>query len=153
MILNIYFVVFLKMGIDGVLIGNIIASSIVLLATLPIIIQNFKLNAIEKDALREVLKFGLPFLPGSTFFDDYGISDRYLLEWLADTRAVGLYSAGNKFGKFGLLVVMGFNMGWTPYFLKKSKDDDAKQTFALISKYFLGILGFFVFLFQYGYIQ
>jgi len=143
MILNIYFVVFLKMGIEGVLIGNILASSIVLLATLPIIIQNFKLNAVEKDALKEVLKFGLPFLPAALFSMIMELSDRYLLEWLADTRAVGLYSAGNNFGKFGLLVVMGFNMGWTPYFLKKSKDDDAKQTFALISKYFLGILGFF----------
>ena len=66
------------------------------------------------------------------------------MEWLADTSAVGLYSAGNNFGKFGLLIVMGFNMGWTPYFLKKGKDDDAKHTFARISKYFLGIMGFFI---------
>ncbi len=143
MLLNIYFVVILKMGIEGVLIGNILASSIVLLATIPIIFQNFKFDTVEKDVLKEVLKFGLPFLPAALFSMIMELSDRYLLEWLADTTAVGLYSAGNNFGKFGLLVVMGFNMGWTPYFLKKGKDEDAKQTFAQISKYFLGIMGFF----------
>ena len=40
--LNIYLVVILQMGIEGVLIGNILASGIVLLATLPIIIKNFQ---------------------------------------------------------------------------------------------------------------
>ena len=39
---------------------------------------------------------------------------------------------------------MGFNMGWTPYFLKKGKDDDAKETFSNVTKYFLGLLGFFI---------
>ena len=141
---NIYLVVFLKMGIEGVLIGNIIASSIVLLATLPIILQNFKIDAVDKNVLKEVLKFGLPFLPAAFFSMIMELSDRYLLEWLADTSAVGLYSAGNNFGKFGLLIVMGFNMGWTPYFLKIGKDANAKQTFSLVSKYFLGIMGFFI---------
>jgi O-antigen/teichoic acid export membrane protein len=69
------------------------------------------------------------------------LSDRYLLEWLAGTSTVGLYSAGNKLGMFGLLLVMGFNMGWTPYFLKKGKDADAPQIFARVSTYFLGLVG------------
>ena len=142
--LNIYLVVFLKMGIEGVLIGNIVASAIVLLATTSIIVQNFKISSIDKNTIKEVLKFGLPFLPAAFFSMIMELSDRYLLEWLADTTAVGLYSAGNNFGKFGLLIVMGFNMGWTPYFLKKGKDENAKQTFSRITKYFLGILGFFV---------
>ncbi len=142
--LNIYLVVFQGMGITGVLIGNIIASGALLLATLPIIIKNFSFKTISRSALREVLKFGLPFFPAGIFTMIMELSDRYLLEWLADTSSVGLYSAGNKLGMFGLLLVMGFNMGWTPYFLKKGKDEDAKQTFSRITKYFLGIMGFFI---------
>ncbi|MFC1784057.1 lipopolysaccharide biosynthesis protein [Candidatus Neomarinimicrobiota bacterium] len=142
--LNIYLVVFLKMGIEGVLVGNILASAIVLLATMPIIFQNFKIDSVNLNALKVVIKFGIPFLPAALFAMIMELSDRYLLEWLADTTAVGLYSAGNNFGKFGLLIVMGFNMGWTPYFLKKGKNNDAKQTFSQISKYFLGISGFFI---------
>jgi len=142
--LNIYFVVFLKLGIEGVLFGNILASGIVLIATLPIIIKNFRFSSVITDALKEVLKFGLPFMPAALFAMVMELSDRYLLEWLTDTASVGLYNAGNNFGKFGLLMVMGFNMGWTPYFLKMGKEKDAKILFAQISKYFLGMMGFFI---------
>ncbi len=142
--LNIYFVVFLSWGIKGVLIGNIIASGGVLLSTVPIIIRNFKPQSINTVILRQVLKFGLPFLPAALFSMIMELADRYLLEWLADTAAVGLYSAGNNFGKFGLLIVMGFNMGWTPYFLKIGKESNAKIIFAQTTKYFSGVMGFFV---------
>lgn len=142
--LNIYFVVFLGLGIKGVLIGNILASGIVLLATTPIIKSNFKFRRINTTILKQVLKFSLPFLPAALFAMIMELADRYLLEWLANTTAVGLYSAGNNFGKFGLLTVMGFNMGWTPYFLKIGKEQNAKIIFAQTTKYFLGIMGFFV---------
>ncbi len=110
----------------------------------PIIIKNFSFKTISRPALREVLKFGLPFFPAGIFTMIMELSDRYLLDWLADTSAVGLYSAGNKLGMFGLLLVMGFNMGWTPYFLKTGKNNDAPQTFARVSTYFLGLVGFFI---------
>jgi O-antigen/teichoic acid export membrane protein len=141
---NIYLVVFKGMGLSGVLTGNIIASGILLMATLPIIIKNFRFKLISRSALQKVLKFGLPFFPAGIFTMIMELSDRYLLEWLADTAAVGVYSAGNKLGMFGLLLVMGFNMGWTPYFLKKGKDYDAPQTFARVSTYFLGLVGCFI---------
>ncbi|NHZ84474.1 MAG: oligosaccharide flippase family protein [Planctomycetia bacterium] len=141
---NIYFVVIKGMGITGVLIGNIIASGTLLFATVPIVVKNFSLKRISRSALQEVLKFGLPFFPAGIFTMVMELSDRYLLEWLADTSTVGLYSAGNKLGMFGLLLVMGFNMGWTPYFLKKGKDADAPQIFARISTYFLGLVGYLI---------
>ncbi len=141
---NIYLVVFKGLGITGVLVGNIVASSVLLLATLPIIVRNFSFKTISRSALQEVLKFGLPFFPAGIFTMIMELSDRYLLAWLADTSTVGLYSAGNKLGMFGLLLVMGFNMGWTPYFLKKGKDADAPQTFARVSTYFLGLVGGFI---------
>ena len=144
MVLNIYLVVFLNMGITGVLVGNIIASGGLLLATLPIIVRNFNFNAISKATLREVLKFGFPFFPAGIFTMIMELSDRYLLEWFADTSAVGLYSAGNKLGMFGLLLVMGFNMGWTPYFLKTGKQEDAPIIFSRVTTYFLGISGIFI---------
>jgi O-antigen/teichoic acid export membrane protein len=141
---NIYLVVFKEMGLTGVLIGNIGASGALLLATLPIIANNFSFKTISRPALREVLKFGLPFFPAGIFTMIMELSDRYLLEWLTDTSSVGLYSAGNKLGMFGLLLVMGFNMGWTPYFLKKGKDADAPQIFARVANYFLGLVGGFI---------
>ena len=60
------------------------------------------------------------------------------------TYAVGLFSAGYKLGIFGLIIVMGFNMGWTPYFLKRIKEGGAKKEFSYVASIFLGFLGFIV---------
>lgn len=51
------------------------------------------------------------------------LSDRYVLRYLTDVGTVGLYSAGYKLGMLMMLVVMGFNMAWQPYFLKKEVQD------------------------------
>ena len=39
---------------------------------------------------------------------------------------------------------MGFNMGWTPYFLKRGKEPGARIEFAKVTTLFLGILGFII---------
>jgi O-antigen/teichoic acid export membrane protein len=72
------------------------------------------------------------------------LANRYLLYWMAGTQEVGLYSAGYKLGIFGLIVVMGFNMGWTPYFLKWGKEPNAQKDFSQIATFFLGFLGFVI---------
>jgi len=141
---NIYLVVYKGMGIQGVLIGNIATSGILLLATFPIIIRNIRVSSIDKEVLKQVLKFGLPFFPAGIFTMIMELSDRYLLEWMTNTSLVGIYSAGNKLGMFGMLLVLGFNMGWTPYFLKIGKQKDAPIVFSRIATYFLGISGFFI---------
>ena len=50
---NIYLVVYKGMGIQGVLIGNIATSGILLLATFPIIIRNIRVSSIEKEVLSQ----------------------------------------------------------------------------------------------------
>jgi len=70
------------------------------------------------------------------------LSDRYLLEWFLGMADVGLYSAGKKMGMLGLTVVMGFNMGWTPYFLKRGQEEGARIEFAKVATLFTGIMGY-----------
>jgi O-antigen/teichoic acid export membrane protein len=49
-------------------------------------------------------------------------------------------------GMLGLTAVMGFNMGWTPYFLKRGKIENAKEEYKIITTIFLGLIGFICFL-------
>ena len=141
---NIFFVVILKMGILGVLLANLAASSIVFILSLPIIIKRVSFKNIKPVTLKIVLKFAIPFLPAGIFTMIMELANRYLLYWMAGTQEVGLYSAGYKLGVFGLIVVMGFNMGWTPYFLKWGKEPKAKKDFSQIATFFLGFLGFVI---------
>jgi len=142
MILNILFVVCWDSGIEGVFKANVIASSSVFFFSLPIILKRIKLSLFEKEALMKIVRFALPFLPAGIFTMIMELSDRYLLEFYLGTAEVGLYSAGKKMGMLGLTVVMGFNMGWTPYFLKRGKQKGARIEFSKITTLFLGIMGY-----------
>ena len=144
MALNILFVVKYGLGIKGVLISNLCASSIVFIFSLPIIIKRINLSLIKSNAIKDVIIFGLPFLPAGIFTMVMQLSNRYMLEWLEGTYSVGLFSAGYKLGIFGLIIVMGFNMGWTPYFLKRIQEGEAKKEFSFVASIFLGFLGFIV---------
>ena len=142
--LNILFVVKMNKGIAGVFEANIIASGLIFILTLPMIISRSRFFSFDKEILKKVIKFSLPFLPAGIFTMIMELSDRYLLEWLTDTATVGLYSAGKKLGMLGLVAVMGFNMGWTPYFLKRGKEPGARIEFAKVTTLFLGFLGFII---------
>ncbi len=146
MALNIYFVVHLNEGVDGVLKANIIASGLVSLLSLPILFRITKIKFFKKKILLKVLYFSLPFLPAGIFTMIMELSDRYIIEWLLGTSEVGLYSAGKKMGMLGLTAVMGFNMGWTPFFLKRGKNKNAKKEFKIITTIFLGVMGYICFL-------
>ena len=144
MVLNILLVVKWRLGIEGVLISNLLVSSIIFIFSLPIIIKRINLSLIRSKVIKDVIVFGLPFLPAGIFTMVMELSNRYILEWLEGTYSVGLFSAGYKLGIFGLIIVMGFNMSWTPYFLKRIKKEGAKKEFSYIASIFLGLLGFIV---------
>ena len=144
MVLNILLIVKWDLGIEGVLISNLLASCIIFIFSFPIIIKRINLSLIKSHFIKDIIVFGLPFLPAGIFTMMMELSNRYILEWLNGTHAVGLFSAGYKLGIFGLIIVMGFNMGWTPYFLKRIKETGAKQEFSHIASLFLGVLGFIV---------
>ncbi len=118
--LNLYFVFYLQLGIYGVLLSNIITSGCIFLATFPIILKRISLNTISIYKWKKLIKFGYPFLFAGIFSMILELSDRYILLYLTDIETVGLYSAGYKIGMLMTLVLMGFNMAWQPYFLKKN---------------------------------
>ena len=140
LILNILFVVQLKLGIYGVLLGNLIASGCIFFITLPIILKRSSIKSLSLKYWKKMMKFGVPFLPAGIFSMILELSDRYILRYLTDIETVGLYNAGYKLGLLILLIVMGFNMAWQPYFLKKEKEE--RKYIADVTTLFLAVLGF-----------
>jgi len=139
-IFNMLFVFQLEFGIYGVLLGNLLTSGGIFLITFPIILKRSSLNSLSLYWWKKMMKFGLPFLPAGIFSMVLELSDRYILRYLTDIETVGLYNAGYKLGLLILLVVMGFNMAWQPYFLKKEKAD--KKNISDITTIVFSVLGF-----------
>ncbi len=142
--MNLYYLLVLKMGVEGILWANLWASGLTFLLLSLILIRNiaFEFNAGDFKAL---MKFGLPFLPAALSVVLLDLVDRPLMERLAGLEATGIYNAGAKLGMFMALLVTAFRFAWHPFFLSTSKQENAKEVFAKVLTYFTTI-SVFVFL-------
>jgi O-antigen/teichoic acid export membrane protein len=150
-VLNIIFVVFLKKGVLGILYANLAATILNLLFMLPII---FKYLVAEFDfqLAKDMLLFGLPFLPNGIAYVTIETIDRFLVQEFLGKDAVGLYSPNYKFGTLLLMVVIAFRNAWQPFFLRVSKEVNAKQIYTQVLTYFV-IAGGFLLLFGTYFIE
>jgi O-antigen/teichoic acid export membrane protein len=134
---NLYCVLIAGMGVEGIFIANLATSALTLLAVVPIILRNAS-GTLSRDWLRQLVHFGLPFLPTGMAIALLESADRLLLERLDSVAAAGLYNAGAKVGMIMGLLVAAFRFAWQPYFLATSREKDAKAIFSRILTYMLG---------------
>jgi O-antigen/teichoic acid export membrane protein len=134
--LNFVFVVFMKLGVKGILYANITAATINLLVLLPFQMKYLK-GSFNRDAMRQLLAFGIPMIPNGLAYLTVEVSDRYLMPRLLDKDTLGEYSANYRFGTLLLLLVTAFRTAWQPFFLKIANEPDARQTYARVLTYFV----------------
>ncbi|UCH64094.1 MAG: polysaccharide biosynthesis protein [Fidelibacterota bacterium] len=140
--LNLLLVLKYRMGIQGVLMSNLITSGSLFVLTFPIIWKRLELRRASLITWRQLMRFGLPFLPSGIFAMTMELANRYILKIMTDVETVGIYSAGHKLGMLMFLIAMGFNMSWHPFFLKQEDTDETRRLFARIATYLLAVLGF-----------
>ena len=140
--LNIYFVAFLKRGIEGIFVSAFIASVITAVAVFITTLVYLKIT-FSIQLAKAYLKFGLPFVPAGLASIAMEMIDRYILAILKDTATVGIYSAGYKLGIFMLLLTTAFNYAWQPFFLKMGKRDESHSLFATVFSYYI-LLSMFI---------
>ncbi len=134
--LNLYFVVYLKTGVKGILYANLTAAIINLLVLIPYQWPYLR-GRFKMAVVRDLLHFGLPMLPNGLAYLVVELSDRYLMTHLLDKDTVGEYGANYKFGTLMLLLVTAFRTAWQPFFLKIAKQDDARKIYARVMTYFV----------------
>ncbi len=139
-------------GIEAVFIANAVASAVSLVLLLPAFRGAFR-PAFDRVLWRQMLHFGLPFVPGGL---GYAVTERINLFFLArlppDTvlalygdriapqpgapsdgsYVVGVFSGCLKLAVFMMLVTQMFRYAWQPFFLQHARDDDARPLFARI---------------------
>jgi O-antigen/teichoic acid export membrane protein len=134
--LNIVLVLKYKMGIEAIFIANIVASLFSFVMLLPEIIKSLNWN-IDKEILNKLIKFGLPYLPGSVAAMIVQVIDRPVVLALTDEKTLGIYQANYKLGIFMMLFVSMFQQAWQPFFLNNAKEKNAKELFSKILTLFV----------------
>jgi O-antigen/teichoic acid export membrane protein len=134
-VLNLVLILKYKMGIEAVLISNVVASLSSLLLLVPEIFKNLRLK-FNIQLLKKLMKFGLPYLPaGLSSMLIQGI-DRPILGKLTNMDTVGIYNACYKLGIFMMLFVNMFQYAWQPFFLQNSEEKKVKELFSKVLTYF-----------------
>lgn len=133
--LNIWFIVGLGMGVEGIFLANAWASGVTFLLVTPILLREIGF-LFDRDAYAQLLRFGLPYLPSILAVVALDLVDRFILERMAGLEVTGIYQAGYKLGMFMSLFVAAFRFAWHPFFLSTSKQADAPAVFSKVLTYF-----------------
>ena len=127
-------------GIEAIFLSNLAASGFSLLMLIPDIFRNFTPN-LSTPILKKLLKFALPYLPGSLASVFVQLIDVPIIEMLAGKETLGLYRANYKLGILIMLFVSVFNYAWQPFFLNNAKEKNAKELFSNVATLFMVLLG------------
>lgn len=136
--LNLYLVIGLGMGLEAILISNIIASGFALLVLL--FVTGNMLNAKPDGKLmKRALYFGIPYIPAGMAYAINEVVDRFFLNQMSQEdisriygpeftseEITGIYNACYKIAIFMMLIVQMFRMAWQPFFMRHSESKDLK---------------------------
>ena len=135
-LLNFLFVVKMKLGVPGILYANIIAAAVNLVMMFPFT-WKFLAVSFDRSLLKEMVKFGLPFLPNGIAYMTIEMIDRFLVTKYLGKDVLAFYHANYKFASVLLLFIVGFRNAWQPFFLKVSKQVEAPAIYSRVLRYYL----------------
>jgi O-antigen/teichoic acid export membrane protein len=125
--------------IGYIFMSNIIASLITFIVLAP---NYFRITwRFDFNLWKRMMRYGLPILVAGIAFAINEQFDKILLAKLlpaniADAE-VGVYSACYKLGLFMVLFRNAFTLGIEPFFFSHANKENAAQTYAMITKYFI----------------
>jgi O-antigen/teichoic acid export membrane protein len=134
--LNVVFVVHLGMGVKGILLSNLIVSTVIAVAMLRFLFRSTGYGFSPKLFI-EMTRFSLPvgFVSLGNFFLVF--SDRYFLNHYAGPAAVGVYALAYRFGfVLTAFVAAPFHQIWAPERFQIAKRPNAGELFRRIFLYF-----------------
>jgi len=131
--------------IGYIFISNVVASLFTLLVLLPNYLHiSWKFDVV---LWKKMMQYGLPILFAGIAFAVNEHFDKILLDWMhVPMSDIGAYSACYKIGMFMVLFRTAYTLGIEPFFFSHASNENAQQTYATITKYFV-IFGSFITLF------
>jgi O-antigen/teichoic acid export membrane protein len=130
---NMLLVYWLHYGIAGVFLAQIIATGSIAAAILSYLLLKRRLS-VQWALTKEMLKYGLPYLPAAFMMYVVSNSDRYFLGIYGSLNDVGVYALAAKVGMVGIMFLMDpFLKVWSPFLFENHSKPGGQ---ALIARVF-----------------
>ena len=128
-LLNIFFLCVLRFGLNGYFLAIIFANllSVVFLGAKTSSVRIIKFYAVDKDLLREMVRYSAPLIINSISWGLTHVVDKVMLASLQDVSSTGIYSAASKIPSLLSLVTGVFSQAWSISAIKAidNKDDSS----------------------------
>lgn len=147
-VFNLFFIIYMKMGIEAIFYSYLISYGFLFAASF-LSSVNYFIFYISKDTVKLLLGNAHLFLYYGIFLVSIDLIDRFILEYYKGSAVVGIYSASYRIGIVMNLVITGFKVAWTPFFMNLKSDESNKEIFSRIFTYFWygGLVVFLLFSF------
>lgn len=115
--LMILFVVYFRQGLMGYFIGSLIGTFLTVLMALYLIRSDLRF-AFSYKRLKEMVLFGVMFVPASLSFFVFDLSDRFFINHYRNLTELGLYSIGINIASLIVFFSFAFGQAWSPQVMK-----------------------------------
>ena len=142
---NLLFLIPMKLGVTGYVLSVAVADALgtVFLIFYAKLYKDFSFKAVSKLKIKEMLKYSLPMMPTTVIWWITNVSDRFMVSYICDFAANGLYSAAYKIPTIIALVAGVFNEAWQLSAISESKDErEVSNFFAEVFERYQAILFF-----------
>lgn len=151
-LLSFIFVAWLKMGILGIFLANIIARIIAVAIVefkMKTFSKYFNLRIDYKDISKLMLKYSLPLIPVTLCWWLTTTSDRFFIKYFLGLELTGLYAVAIRFGSFIHTFSNIFFQTWQENAIQQYNSPDRDAFFSKIFNYYIYILSFILIAFTF----
>tara|TARA_B100000686_G_scaffold355381_1_gene474082 strand:- start:24828 stop:26303 length:1476 start_codon:yes stop_codon:yes gene_type:complete len=143
---SIYFIIFLSMGLLGVILAKTITLSIIMFFSLYNIINKYWILP-SINIFSELVKFGGPLIFLGLVTPIITVSDRFFLNMFVPINLIGIYSINYKFGMLiNMFIVVPLQRGLLPMIYKEGIKNEMKLIYKDVLFYYFIIGCFFIML-------
>jgi len=136
LIFTVYFIAFMGKKIEGIYEAQLIGNGVFFLFSFKYVLKNIK-PKFELRILREMLSFSTPLIVTSLAGIILTVTDRYMLRFLVDLKAVGIYSLGFKVANtLRVFIISSVMMALQPTIYKMMNSSDNKRFYSKSMTYF-----------------
>jgi O-antigen/teichoic acid export membrane protein len=148
---TIYFVLSMKLGIEGILYGRLVGSGLTMLFQLITVIAPQTLAKLDLSKVKMAMHYGLPLTISLIGYLIFASSDRYMINWLLDEKQTGMYGFGYKISNIVMLIVQSIGIGYLPSMYQQEKQADNIRFYRKMLFYYTFIMSYTILFFLFFY--
>lgn len=145
-VLNIVFLAVLGLGIDGYVYSIVISDLIcAIYITLREKLWRYITFKVDGRLIKSMLRYSIPLIPTAIFWWITSVSDRYMINWMVDSTANGIYTMACKLPTAIVLLSGAFSDAWQYSAVSEKKDGEADEYKTFFSDSWLSFQGILFF--------